>query len=182
MAPSHTDQIARAEVARRNSVEFKVQSLALLDATRNRLATSGKTLATIADEIEQTLDALGPLLAHWQALVEDRSADTAAIVRETHQNVRDSVRQATNETLQSCARLSGGDCAVALARAVVRSGLARTGPQTSNYITIMEPGSERSNPMMTLAEAVQTADSRLMHSIDNHLARHKAEIEALPRA
>ncbi len=159
---------AQAEAARRDSKEARRARFELLKTQRARIAQSNTETEALAKKLERALDAIGPLLAQWQLHTEDRSADVRSIMVGTAGSGANALKGDSNAA-DSITRLETGEIIEALARLVVATGLARTGPRLDPFVVIAGPSSM--SRKMSLCEAVGAANKKLLSAVDARVER-----------
>lgn len=162
-------EAAAAEAVRRNSKTARRTRLELLKAQRARLAKVNTDTEEIAAKLNESLVAIGVLLAQLQRAIEDRSADARAIIAGTRGD--NSLARSAQDTASGLVNFSTGEVVEALARVIADTGLGRTGVALDPYVVVTAPS--RLFAQHTLGAAVAKANFRLLAAIDDRLAKHK---------
>lgn len=174
-------QIKSLEAAKRahqkaNSTAGKRQAQAQLKEQLARLkASEGEALA-ITQDFAQAMAKLTPILARWEALIQDRAADVVNVLHGSLPLDERANRLATaHQAVERFSSLSDGAITEALVRIVTASGLGRIGPRLEPWVSIADI-SEPATVRIELSKAIHDANERLLANLQTHIdARVKAE-------
>jgi hypothetical protein len=129
--------IDAGEIARRDTKESRAKRLKELRAKFSQLEDAGQRMEKLTSKIVAHIEAIGPLLAEWQAMAADRGNLAYSVYSEAQaSSPNDPGHSRRWGAISNIAWARGGAMSMAISSALWRSGLGRIGPDLSPHLTV----------------------------------------------